>query len=383
MKKIKKISYPDKYDELIKLHGEEKGNIEYYKFIRGSSLEKYVFKYGENANKYWNEHLIKVKNSGVSLEKMILKYGKHEGEKKYKNWKEATKQNLEGFIKRWGDEEGKRRYEIFREKSLSAIKKIDRKTVKNQRNIKYWVNLGYTKEESILKVKELQNTSSLDSFISRYGEDEGKRKYIEVNKLKSITINNMIRLYGENEGKRKYDEYIIKLKYAKTIEYFIKKYGTVEGAKIYKDIQKKKINNFVNMYSLIGIEFCENVVSMIKNDFKKIYYGDNEYKFFVWEDGFKIIVVDLYIKDINTVIEFYGDYWHRNPKIYNIDKKDVKEIHTMNEKRIHKLKEKFNSNIIIVWENDYKNNKQNIINLTINEIYKIKNNYEQRKSFIE
>ena len=50
-KKIKKISYPSKYDELIKTYGEEEGNLKYYKFIRGVSLEKYILKYGEEEGK--------------------------------------------------------------------------------------------------------------------------------------------------------------------------------------------------------------------------------------------------------------------------------------------------------------------------------------------
>ena len=374
MKKINKISYPTKFNELIKKYGEEKGNEEYYKFVRGSSLEKYVLKYGENAEILWKEHLEKIKKSGVSLEKMILKYGEDEGIKKYENWKKTTKQNINGFIERYGEDEGKKRYNIFKMKSLKSLKKIDRKNVKNQRTCKYWIDLGYSKEESINKIKEIQNTSSLKSLINKYGQIEGKKKYININKLKSITIENMIRLYGKEEGIKKYEEYIIKLKYCKTIEFYRNKFGESEGTKIYKNIQLKKINNFTKMYSMIGMEFCENIVSKIKKNFEKIYYGDNEYKFFVWEDEFKIIVVDLYIKDINTIVEFYGDYWHRNPKIYNINEKKVKEINEKNKNRINKLKNKYNSNVIIVWENDYKNDKSNIINFVINEIYKIKNN---------
>lgn len=171
---------------------------------------------------------------------MILKYGENEGRKKYENWKKTIKQNLNGFIERYGEDEGKRKYEIFKNKSLSALKDVDRKNVKNQRNINYWIELGYDEEESKIKVKEIQNTSSLKSFIKKYGDVEGQKKYIEVNKYKSQTIENMIRMYGEEEGKRKYEEYIIKLKYAKSIEYYIEKYGNIEGKQIYNEIQKKK-----------------------------------------------------------------------------------------------------------------------------------------------
>lgn len=371
MKIIKKISYPDKYNQLINEFGEEKGNIEYYRFVRGSSYEKYILKYGEDSDLYWNQHLSSLKNSGVSLEKMILKYGKDEGEKKYKNWKETTKQDIEGFINRYGKDEGEKNFEIFKNKSAIALKNINRKKVKNQRNINYWIDLGYSVDNAKIKICEIQNTSSLNSFIKKYGKDEGEKKYIDVNKLKSQTKENMIRLYGQY-GEKKYNDYILKLKYCKTVEYYIEKFGE-EGVEIFKEIQKKKINNFVNLYSLIGYDFCENIALKIKPDFEKIYYGDNEYKFFVWEDNFNIIVVDLYIKDINTIIEFYGDYWHRNPNIYDINDPEVRFIHEQNKKRIIKLKQKFNSNILIVWENDYKKDKLKTIDFIIDEIYKLKN----------
>lgn len=370
--KVKKISYPSKYKELIEKYGEDKGNEEYYKFIRGSTYEKYQLKYGDDADFYWNKHVLKNKQSGVSLEKMISKYGKDEGEKKYLKWKESTKQNLEGFITRYGECEGKKRYESFKNKCLISLKTIDRKKVKNQRNLNYWLDLGYNIDDAKIKVSEIQNTSSLKSFIKKYGKDNGEKKYIEVNKFKSQTKENMIRLYGD-DGEKKYNDYIIKLKYSKSLEYYINKYGEEHGEKIFKDIQKKKLNNFNKLYSLIGYEFCENIDKKINNDFNQIYYGDNEYKFFVWEDNFNIICVDLYIKDINMVIEFYGDYWHRNPQIYDINDDVVKKIHDYNKRRVDKLINKFNVSILIIWENDYRKDKLKTIDLVINEIYKIKN----------
>ena len=57
MKKIKKISYPSKYKELIDKYGDEEGNKLYYKFIRGASLEKYILKFGEEeGNKKYKEY---------------------------------------------------------------------------------------------------------------------------------------------------------------------------------------------------------------------------------------------------------------------------------------------------------------------------------------
>ena len=115
---------------------------------------------------------------------------------------------------------------------------------------------------------------------------------------------------------------------------------------------------YKNGQSIIGLEFCESLNDIISNRFEKIYYGDNEYKFFIWEDDVKIAIVDFYIKDINVVIEFYGDYWHRNPSKYN--DKISREIRKKDKKRVDKIQKKFDSKIIIVWEEEYREDKEEV-----------------------
>jgi hypothetical protein len=77
----------------------------------------------------------------------------------------------------------------------------------------------------------------------------------------------------------------------------------------------------------------------------------------------KKIKFDGYCKDTNTVYEFYGDFYHGNPKIYNSDK-----FNSLNKKSYGKLYEdtlkrekiiKNNDyNLITMWESDYiKENK--------------------------
>lgn len=65
------------------------------------------------------------------------------------------------------------------------------------------------------------------------------------------------------------------------------------------------------------------------------------------------------------IIECFGDYWHCNPKQYDENfilhiKKTAKEIWKVDEERIKNL------NIVkditkIIWEHDWKNNKENIL----------------------
>lgn len=73
-------------------------------------------------------------------------------------------------------------------------------------------------------------------------------------------------------------------------------------------------------------------------------------------------IVDMLLERI--VIEFYGDFWHRNPKYYSA--KDLyygKTSETIWEydKRKIQLVNKEGYVVVVVWETDWKNNKEQVI----------------------
>jgi len=82
---------------------------------------------------------------------------------------------------------------------------------------------------------------------------------------------------------------------------------------------------------------------------------------------------DLFIKDKNVLIEYNGDYWHCNPNIYKPDyfhkKKQLlaKDIwgHDLKKKEIS---EKNGYKLFIIWEKDFKFNKEIEINKIINKL---------------
>jgi hypothetical protein len=69
--------------------------------------------------------------------------------------------------------------------------------------------------------------------------------------------------------------------------------------------------------------------------------------------------IDAYDPLTNTIYEFYGDFWHGNPKKYNkndfniISKKTFGQLYKNTMKR-EKLFEKSNFNVISIWELDFK-----------------------------
>ena len=77
-------------------------------------------------------------------------------------------------------------------------------------------------------------------------------------------------------------------------------------------------------------------------------------------------IYDIYIPDLNMLIEFNGDYWHCNPKKYKADYFNVKL--NMTAKQIwardaakEKLAVKHGYEFLTIWESDYRRNKSIII----------------------
>jgi G:T-mismatch repair DNA endonuclease (very short patch repair protein) len=79
-------------------------------------------------------------------------------------------------------------------------------------------------------------------------------------------------------------------------------------------------------------------------------------------------VCDIFVKKLNLIIEYNGDYWHCNPKKYHENffhphkKKTAKEIWVQDEIRIDNLK-KLGYTLEVIWESDFDSSVtiQNII----------------------
>jgi len=359
-RKINKDLYPSKWEEFCERYGEIDAAEYYYKFSRSFCEEKYILKYGEEGKKKFQE---KKKNidRGMGLKSCIRRYGEQIGNRKYEEWKSEVSQNKENFIKRYGNNQGEKKFKEFSKNAGQKLQKFQQ-IMPRQTKLEYWIKKcnGDVKEAKI-KLKKRQQTSTLDKYVKKYGKKEGLKKYQDNNKKKSITIENFIDKYGDIKGPEKYYQWIERLKYSHTKDKYIKKYGKEEGLKKYRDIIIKRTSHiYKNRQSIIGLEFCESLNEIIGNKFKKIYFGDKEYKFFIWDNNIKIAVVDFYIKDINVIIEFYGDYWHRNPKKYSDE--ISKKIREKDKSRINSIVKKFSSEVIIVWEDEYRDDGEKVLN---------------------
>ena len=82
---------------------------------------------------------------------------------------------------------------------------------------------------------------------------------------------------------------------------------------------------------------------------------------------------DLLLLDSNILIEYNGDYWHCNPEKYDKDYFNQKKnmyAHELWKKDADKKKlaEDNGYKVITIWEQDYKNNKEEQIKKILKEI---------------
>lgn len=176
--------------------------------------------------------------------------------------------------------------------------------------IEFYIERGFGEEESKKMLSDRQNTVSLSSLQNKYGDIEGKIKYDERNEkwLKS--------LHGNGNLKSGYSEI---------------------SQDLFRNVETRRPGNYK-----FFTKNREMVVGSASLDF-----------------------VDL---DTKKVIEFNGDIFHANPSIYKstdnpnpfIKDKSSQFIWDRDYSRNEKI-ESLGYKIFIVWESDYKNNKEQII----------------------
>lgn len=182
----------------------------------------------------------------------------------------------------------------------------------NSTRIEYWLNKGLSNADAAAKLSDRQATFSLDKCIKKYGETDGLTLWQERQKLWQKTL-------LENGT------------------------GGTDSSLIANSL-------FAVLTQKFPLAKCAK-----NGGEKRVYFDDKQY------------CLDLFFND--RVIEFFGDYWHANPKIYEgtglismpgKGKIPVKEIWEKDNKKINDLKT-LGLSVMIVWEQDYKNDPQLVI----------------------
>lgn len=210
---------------------------------------------------------------------------------------------------------------------LSEKQKIIDKSNKNRispTSLEYFLNKGLSMDEAIAARKSRQNTFTLEKCIQKYGEDEGKKRYEERQKKWSEKMETMYR-----EGKfTRYSKYI-----------------------------------HDNFSSHIEIDFVDKLCEYMNYNIDDVLCAKSKQRQLVLKkDGV------LYIYDFcnnKHIIEFNGDYWHANPKIYESDqyianRMLAKDIWEKDKDKINVALER-GFKIMTVWESDYKKDPDGVI----------------------
>ena len=221
----------------------------------------------------------------------------------------------------------------------------------------------YGKEEGKKKFEDYKKkqaySNSFEYKQKKYGWT--KEQYDEFNKSRAITLENLQKKYGKKEGKKRFEDYREKQAYIGCkLEYFIEKYGEQAGYDYYQEIGRKKakgtLNNGYSHYSKNSQSYfnkIKNYLFDIGHNFN-MNYATNNGEIFIQDDN-NTYFYDCYIKELNLVIEYNGDYWHANPKKYKstdiIRDKEVSDIWKYDKYKESLVKEN-HYNIEIVWESE-------------------------------
>ncbi len=271
-------------------------------------------------------------------DKFYYLYGSEIGEQKYLESCKDKAVTKKGLIKKYGDEEGIKRWNSYCSKQAES-------NTFEYKNKKY----GMSKEE--FDEYNKSRAVTYDNLVKRHGKEKGEEiwnnycerqaytntkdhlgdRYEDINKLKKINLENMIRIHGKEEGIKIHIEYLKKISVtSKTANY---------------------IFDYVDKYILSG---------------------ERE---FVLYNELNAYLYDYINHEYKICIEFQGDFWHMNPKIYNandfnpINKKSATEIWEHDKIKKESFLEKYpDYTYLEIWESDAYNN-YNSSNKTINEDY--------------
>ena len=240
------------------------------------------------------------------------------GDENINSIKNTTKQirnsrsprNIE-FYKRKYPELTLEEQENLRQEYIKKNNQSVKNTIKDT-NIEYYINKGMTEEQAKNALAERQRTFTLEKCINKYGEEEGLRRFSERQQKWLKSLYNEFQSNGTGRSKQSL--------FAKEI-----------------------------------IKYCCDKLNISMPKSEK-YIFDNVYN--------RSYAYDFMFK--NKIIEFQGDYWHCNPKLYKenfynkVKQKTASEIWKYDKEKAE-CAQKYNYKVLHIWEMDYNQDKENIL----------------------
>jgi G:T-mismatch repair DNA endonuclease (very short patch repair protein) len=214
----------------------------------------------------------------------------------------------------------------------------------------------YGEEVGIVKWKNYQDiqaeTNTFEYKAKKY--NMSKEEFDSYNKERSCTLENFIQRHGEDIGIDMWDKYCDRQRYTITLNYFTEKYGEETG--------KQKFDKFCLSRNLTDKKQSELEISIY-----------DELKLLIDRLDISIRLDNLYFgpfdfgnKEKKKLIEFYGTYWHTDPRVYDDNfyhlqrRLTAKQIKSRDQaKRTYAQNSGYD--VFVLWEYDWKKNKAMII----------------------
>lgn len=340
---IEKTNFNLKFIELLELDNKINEITEYRKFLF-KLYKTYTHLFNLCGNLSWNYNNVNNINKVINL---LIKY------KNFKcipNYPGESSWKIDFWIFRgWSENEAKNK--VYKVQSNNS-KKFREKHKQNPNLYKgtmptqaeYYINKGFNKEDAYKKLRERQQTFTLEKCIKKYGQEKGTQIW----KDRQIRWQN-----------------------------------TLKSKSNYLDILIKRQNH--KSASGISQELFDSIYDEIKHLNLKIYYAklNHEYGFGIKKRGG--VLYDFVIPELRYAIEFNGERFHPNKnKLSDFEwknwfspysKKTADEIYKLDTEKNNALISK-GYLLNIIWESEYKNNKHNIIKNCVNEIINL---YERQQ----
>jgi len=224
-------------------------------------------------------------------------------------------------------------------------------------NIKFWLNKGYSEEEAILQISQLQR-----GHANKFSE---KRKLFP-ELYSAITETQLGYWLNKGYSKEEAIEALSERQRTFTLEKCVQKYGKEEGIKVFTERQnkwQKSLNKNGNIrvgYSKTSQDLFYKLLDYYDiKDRENIFFATHNKEYRINKDGGGVWMYDFTDLKNKKIIEYNGDTYHANPTKYLPEdtphpyRKNISanEIWKKDEQKI-KQAEKEGFKVLVVWESE-------------------------------
>jgi very-short-patch-repair endonuclease/CO dehydrogenase/acetyl-CoA synthase epsilon subunit len=295
---------------------------------------------------------------GTSKYTQILRYGRY-----YKDiYKNQTASKIKHFknVTQYWINKGYTEIEAKKEVNTVQTDRAKRSALKTTgtslyscRSVEFWKSRGYSDIQAQKQVSKIQTTNGLSYYKEKYPNDYEERF--------QKRIDMWLAAYNAN------DTDLINLKKSHSITGGLACGLSLEDAELRYNNMIEHMRTIRRKPSKISQKMCEMLFDKLNGT---CYYSNNNYEYQI--DKYR---VDFYHKETNTVVEFYGDYYHQNPNIFDkhhcvhgITAEGRWKYDMLRKETI--LKSGKVNKFFEVWESDFRKNPTKCVEHIIKEIKK-------------